>query len=223
MKQDVSGSGAPSNLGSLFTLEGIIDTKNKLSRTVTSINVLGVSTKCTYVSKEPETIYVNVHPTRRAEFGAQWLSSDVKSAIAGVNFPIRPDQLDDDPERYFGDLEDDGTAGINGVPTTKYSGTFDLASLYPQGGDATPLPVEIDSKIPVSVFVDDDDLLRRIKLEVSSSENISIGFTIDFFDYGKAAALSEPPAAETKAGRPEQIATACFPKNLGAPGAPPSE
>jgi hypothetical protein len=216
MKQTVTGSDAPAGLGELFSLEGAIDAKTKLARTITSINVLGVDAKCTYVSKEPDTIFVNVHPSRRAEFGAEWLRSDTSNALAGVSFPLRPDQLDDDPERFFDALEKKGTAEVRGVRSTRYTGTFDLASLYPTDTGASPLPADVDSRIPVSLFIDEEGLVRRIELSVSSSKDVSIGFTIDFFDYGEPVALVEPTPGKVKEGRPEQIGTACFPRNLGA-------
>jgi hypothetical protein len=215
LKQDVSGPDAPQQLGELFKLEGIVDPDSNLLRTVTSLNVLGVATKCTYITKPDSLTYVAVHPSRVSEFGAKWLRTDADSGLVGAQFPIRPDRIDDDPERFFTDLKEDGTDVIRGVQTVRYTGTFDLSSIYESAQPATPQPTSADAEVPVKVYVDGDDLVRRILLEVSSSEDLSINFTLDFFDYGKATELKEPLPADTKPGSPEQIATACFPKDLG--------
>ncbi len=217
MKQSVTGSGAPKGLDELFSLEGAVDTRAKLARTVTSISVLGANTKCTYITKEPDIVYVNVHESRRAEFGAPWLRSNVTAALAGVGFPLRPDELDDDPDRYFEQLEENGNATVGGVRTTRYSGEFDLGAIYSTAAGASQLPTDFGERVPVDVYMDDEDLVRRIQLKVSSTNEISIGFTIDFSDYGEPVDLKEPSGTEVKqAAEAADISTACFPATLGA-------
>jgi hypothetical protein len=216
MTQSVSGAEAPPGFDSLFSLTGAVDLSKELARTETSIGLLGVNTKCVYIAKGSETIFVGVHPSRVAEFGAKWLRSTTSAALAGVGSFLRPDELDDDPERYFGELERSGSADVKGIATTRYSSEFDLTALYGAGAIASPLPTSIGETIPVDVYIDDDGLVRRITLKINSTEDLSIGFTIDFFDYGKPNGVKEPPPADIKDSGAGDVATACFPKTFGA-------
>lgn len=212
MSQEISGQKTTQMPG--FGVKGAVDMAKGLSRMESTFKMLGISAKCIYIGDET-MLYVNVHSSRRAQLKADWLRSDTKGIIAGASLPFRPDQLDDDPERVFKDLKQDGEEEIRGVQTTRYTGTFDVASFYPRSSPA-PLPSALGEPIPVAVYISDDDLVRRMTMQFAGSSRINVAFTIDLFDYGKPVDIKLPPPNVVKDGRPEEIGTACFPASIGA-------
>lgn len=215
-RQEIGGDRAARSIGSFLNMDGAVDLASGLSRSVSTLKVLGVNAKCTYIGKGADAIYVNVHPTRRAQLGATWLRGDLAS-LSGA-FPFRLDQIDDDPSKFVKDLEEDGSGVVRGVDTTRYRGTFDLSSNVPQTS-AQPLASALTRGIPVSLYIDDEGLLRRMAILLSQSSAMQVRMTMDLYDYGKPVKIAEPPARSTKPGRPDQIATACFPASLGRPPA----
>lgn len=208
LEQQVSGRGAPSG-GRLFSLEGEVDVPRNLTRTVTRFEVLGATSTCTSITEGTDAIYVSVHESKRAALGAAWLRGDTEAAIAGFSFPIRPDRFDDDPDRFITDIGPAGAGQVDGTPTRTYAARLDLTALYPPTGGARPQAES--SEVPLTLHVDEAGLLRRMEVSLTRTERTSVGLRVDFFDYGEPITLTAPDPAQVKPGRPDQIATACFP------------
>jgi hypothetical protein len=105
-----------------------------------------------------------------------------------------------------------GTEAVRGVDTTHYRGTVDVASALAQ------LPAdkraEVQSRLaqlgvdpasvsfPVDVWVDKDDLVRRVQLAVDSSKVVKTAgapaitgtVTMELYDVGQPVTITVPPA-----------------------------
>jgi hypothetical protein len=198
-------------------LSGFVDLDADVSRFETVINLGRIDAKCAYMSIGDD-LYVAVHPSRRNEFGASWLRTSGERSLAAANLQgLRPDQLNEHSVKFFAGLEPAGEATVRGVRTTRYRGEVDIAALA--GGRTTPrAQIELGRTLPVSVYIDEDGLLRRLTIEISSARRFGVTFTTDLFDYGRDARITRPAPGAVKAGNAQMFAVACYPKTF--PGTP---
>jgi hypothetical protein len=208
--QSYSGPYARSaTTGSGVQLSGAVDVRAGVSRFDTLIKLPGVSAKCTYIS-DGENLFVSVHPSRRNTLGASWLRTTATGPLANAALQgIRPDELNTRAARLFEGLEADGTVVVRGVETTKYKGAVDIAAL---AGSATDKALaEVGRTLPVEVYVDDDDLLRRVAIVITAQKSFSVRFTTDLYDYGKPLDIRLPSGSSVKPASTRDIALACYP------------
>lgn len=99
-----------------------------------------------------------------------------------------------------------GTATIDGVDTTEYSGTIDVKkALAALGPNASGLAGQLDkakvTSIPVDVWIGSDGLVRRVHenfaYTVPSAGELSMDMTIDLSDFGVKTSIQAPPADQT--------------------------
>jgi hypothetical protein len=198
--------------GSGFTMQGAFDTRKKLGRTTYQIKFPGASVSCVNVFGE-DGLYVQVHPSRRAELGATWLKADA-AAVTAQGLGFRPDELYSKGKDFYASIEKDGTEVIDGVETTRYKGVQDLSAFVPKAADSAFATVLKDVRtVPYELFVDGDDLLRRMTFSLTS-QGLTVKTVMDVYDYGKPVAVAVPAASETKPGDQTTVAQACFPKAL---------
>jgi hypothetical protein len=104
------------------------------------------------------------------------------------------------------DFEELGEEEVRGVGTTHYRGTVDLRKAAEQISESARSTAErlIElmgvSKLPFEVWIDDEDLTRRIKYEqplpAAAGQDASMTLTMDFFDFGVAVDVEPPPAGD---------------------------
>lgn len=193
-------------------LNGAVDVRSGVTRFDSLIELPGVTAKCTYLAIGDD-FYVSVHPSRRTELGATWLRSTSDGTVANATLQgLRPDELDTEAANLFSDLEEDGRATVRDVKTTRYTGRVDIAAL---AGSASDNPIfersGVGRSLPVEVYIDDDDLLRRITIIITAARSFSVRFTTDRFDYGKRLDAKPPPASSVKDARAPDVAVACYP------------
>ena len=212
MTQSVPGATGASPFGGV-SMEGAVDVDAKLSRFVMTTKGSGLNLRCTMIASD-ETLFINVDPSRRAEIGAEWISSESPTMLAGATFQFRPDRLYRDASKIFTDLERAGTQELRGVSTTRYEGNVDFSAFLPRSG-GSPLPTArgFDLDVPVELFVDDRGLVHRVTVALRSPRARTAGFrvTVDLFDYGKPVEIKAPASGAVKAATPQQTAAACFP------------
>jgi hypothetical protein len=112
--------------------------------------------------------------------------------------------------RATGDVDEVGTETIRGVETTHYKAEVEIEKVADRASPEQRPRVErlIDAiksagieKIPLEVWVGDDDLVRRMKMDWTfsnpdkPSERASIKFTMDLFDFGADVSVEAPPAS----------------------------
>jgi hypothetical protein len=201
-------------------LSGGVDIDAGITRFDTLIQLPGITAKCTYVTVG-DFLYVAVHPSRRQVLGASWLRAKATGVLASAVLQgYRPDELDTKAANLFIDLEENGRATVRGVRTTRFSGRVDVAAL---AGSATDNPAieasGVGRSLPVDVYIDDEDLLRRLTITITAAKAFSVRFTTDRFDYGKPLDAKAPPSAAVKDARAPDVAVACYPSTFpGTPG-----
>ena len=108
-----------------------------------------------------------------------------------------------------GGIKNLGTATIDGTSTTHYRGSVDLAkatSLMPaaQQAQAKQAIAQLQkltnlSQLPVDVYVDAKNLVRRMALAYKATvqgQAISTAIRLDFLDYGPQPTPATPPAGQ---------------------------
>lgn len=138
----------------------------------------------------------------------RWLASPVPEGGTGSGM------LQTDPTTYLdlleavaSEIDEVGRERVRGVSTTHYRFEVDPAKLEtpsPQfGGDA--LSSAGIETLPLDVWVDENDLPRRIRVALGASGS-DIRVDIEMFDYGEPVDVEEPPEnLVTRAGSPDEL------------------
>jgi hypothetical protein len=212
MKQQATGGGEM-DFGQ-YQMTGAVDLDTDRSKIVLTTKGRGFDLRCTYISSG-EVLFTSVHESRRDELGSSWVRSESANVATGSALQIRPDQLYGEAERFLDGVTEDGRAEVEDVMTTRYRGELDLASFLPSTA-ASPIPSGLGVQVPMTLYIDDEGLLRRLTFEIrpASGGGGGIGFetTMRLYDYGEPFEVNEPPADQVTEATPEQTATACIPR-----------
>ena len=101
-----------------------------------------------------------------------------------------------------GSVENLGTETVDGVPTTHYRATIDLAKAAANFGSAGQealshaLAQGAPSSIPVDVWIGDDGYVHKLTLD-QSLDGAHVGVTLDISDYGTPVTVTAPAAGDT--------------------------
>ena len=146
----------------------------------------------------------------------EWLKLDVEKLAKSQNVNLGqfreltqndPTQMLEYLKAASGKIDKVGTEDVRGVETTHYRANVDLDKV----ADQAPAKLRktfresIQSlkqglgtdKIPVDVWVDDDNLVRRLAEHLPIATGGKIDFSVDFFDFGTPVSITPPPASET--------------------------
>lgn len=132
--------------------------------------------------------------------GKHWLSIDVKKASSklGVNLNQYTQQDPTDALaalRKAGAVDKIGTEQIDGVDTTHYRATIDLAKVAKSLPSGTSL-----KSLPVDVWIDGDNQLRRMVMSYSatvSGQTAATKMQMDFSSFGEQVNAQVPSASDT--------------------------
>lgn len=150
-----------------------------------------------------DTVYMSGFPGapkgRWAELSATELQG-LGSAGSGVTDPA-------DSLKLLTDISDGvteaGTAKVNGVSTTKYTGSMNLAKAAEASGaeaaDTAELTAELKkmglSSVPFEFYVDDQGLPARMVTTMKGSaegQEFALNSTVDFTDWGAPVTITAP-------------------------------
>jgi hypothetical protein len=114
------------------------------------------------------------------------------------------------------DIEELGEEQVRGVETTHYRATVDIDAAAERTADSGELSDEMREQVrveiermkkqtgletlPVDVWLDEDDLVRRIRMDFTfplEGEEVGVEMTMDLFDFGVEVDVTPPPAAQT--------------------------
>ena len=148
--------------------------------------------------------------------GKQWLKLDVAAVAKSRNVDLgQLRQLtQSDPTQMLtylratsGKIEKVGNEKVRGVETTHYRAQVDLDRVADQAPtnlrrtfrtSIRSLERELGTHtVPVDVWIDANDLVRRLQEHVSVAGSGKIDFTVDFYDFGTPVSITPPPASET--------------------------
>jgi hypothetical protein len=139
------------------------------------------------------TSYVSSDLFESLPEGKKWMELDFSSAGKGVGSSVPADGGPEEGlkilERVQG-AEEIGKEDINGVPTTRYSGTL------PASEEVFGVKVHV-SALHVDVWIDAQDRVRRMHIVVSGAVNEEEGSTttemaIDYVDFGRVPKIELP-------------------------------
>lgn len=154
--------------------------------------------------------------SRQLPGGKEWLELDIERLAKSrhVNLaqlqPLTqsdPTQMLDYLKAVSGKIEKVGSEDVRGVATTHYRATVDLDKVADQApaNARKAFRTSIASlerglgthEIPVDVWVDSQNLVRRLSEHLTIATGGKVDFTVDFFDFGAPVSVTTPPASET--------------------------
>lgn len=154
-----------------------------------------------------------------ADGGTAWIEAEVDEAASmtdqfGVDSPESPADLLSVLSDLDATVTEVGRETVRGVDTTHYRAVIDLEAA---AGNLTPeeraeleaeLPAGISGELPIDVWLGDDDLLRRLVIELDDFESMgldadsgaaeigSVLIEFEIYDVGEPVVISPPPAGE---------------------------
>jgi hypothetical protein len=163
------------------------------------------------------TAYLRIPMIQELTGSSGWLTATPEDlGAAGGSFGIGsgtsdPAQMLEALRGVAGDIEEKGPDTIRGVPTTRFGATIDLAKALAEAPPDQRKMLETQLKgidaslarVPVDVWVDGDNLARRMVLDLGDVAAQAMGagatatMTIDFFDYGEPVEVVVPDPSET--------------------------
>jgi hypothetical protein len=156
-------------------------------------------------------------------FGKQWLKIDLEEVgeLTGADLGALQ-QANQNPAqlmqflRASDDIEELGKEEVRGVETTHYRARVDLDEAAERGAETGELSDEMREQLqaeiermkaqtgletlPVDVWLDEDNLLRRMQMDLSfavKGGQVGLDMTMDFFDFGVDVRVAPPAADET--------------------------
>jgi hypothetical protein len=155
--------------------------------------------------------------------GDKWLKIDLEEAgETGVDLGAlqqanqNPAQLMQFLRGTSDDIEELGEEQVRGVETTHYRATVDFDAAAERTAEIGELSDEMREQVraeiermkrqtgletlPVDVWLDEDDLVRRIRMDFTfplEGEEVGMEMTMDLFDFGVDVDVAPPPADQT--------------------------
>ena len=153
---------------------------------------------------------------RQLPGGKQWLKLDVQAIAKSQKIDLGQFRqlTQNDPTQMLaylratsGKVDKVGTENVRGVETTHYRAKVDLDKVAEQAPPKLrkTFRTSIQSlkrglgtdTIPVDVWVDDNDLVRRLEEHLPIATGGKIDFRVDFYDFGTPVSIMPPPTSET--------------------------
>ena len=153
---------------------------------------------------------------RQLPGGKEWLKLDVQALAKSQNVDLGQFRqlTQNDPTQMLaylravsGKVEQVGTEDVRGVETTHYRAKVDLDKVAEQAPAnlRRTFRASIESlkkglgtdTIPVDVWVDEDNLVRRLAEHLPVAGGGKIDFSVDFYDFGTPVSIKPPPASQT--------------------------
>lgn len=152
------------------------------------------------------TMYMGMS-SKAAFQGKHWMKMDLsKNAAFAASLNKSNGQDPATQLKLFtssGDIKRVGTETVDGVSTTHYAGTVDLAKLASRQDPKLKSLVQQDSKLGittmnVNLWVDSQSLPVRMQEATPASSSVPLTATIDYSDYGNTpVTVTPPPASDT--------------------------
>ena len=154
--------------------------------------------------------------------GKEWVGVDVGKSLEQAGLGSLDFTQQQDPGQTLQYLRaastgvtEAGSATVRGVETTRYTGRLDFRKALEEGIDGLGLPAAERQRaregmqrmldqlgangVPFEVFVDDDGLLRRMRMDLSMTvegESMTMAMKMDYFDFGTDVNVHAPPPSD---------------------------
>ena len=207
-----------------MTGSGVVDFQNRAARMVFDVGdflrgsgLPASANEQWRIVSQGFVIYMNA-PTlaRQLAGGKQWLKLDVERLAKSGNIDLGqfrqltqndPTQMLQYLRAVSGKIDDVGEEDVRGVETTHYRAKVDLDKVAEQAPPKLRKTFRASiqslkrglgrSEIPVDVWVDEDNLVRRLQEHLTIAGGGKIDFSVDFYDFGTPVTVSPPPASDT--------------------------
>lgn len=188
--------------------------------------VLGSSTFRVQEILKGTTVYVKLPAAITSKLPSlsskPWLKVDLAKAASSAGIPglssLVNNPTSSDPSQFLqylraagGTVTKEGTQVVNGLQTTKYHATISLdkvANTVPAASRSAAKSAIAGLEkltslhtIPVDVWIDDHNLIRRMHMTLSESVNgqsVNTGITVDIVKYGPQPQPPVPPASQVR-------------------------
>jgi hypothetical protein len=189
--------------------DGVVDFETGDSEATVSVELPGQPVQEVDLLTKGSVAYMEAGALPGAPANAKWLSIDLAQAGQELGFDVEALRQNGASQLVYltetSDAEEVGTESVRDVDTTHYRFTTNLADLAANG------PEELRSSyksvmdltglktIPTEVWVDGDDLVRRLSFEVEieqGGQQIAQATTIEYFDFGVDVDVQAPPSKE---------------------------
>ncbi|HEV2906154.1 MAG TPA: hypothetical protein VGZ50_02405, partial [Actinomycetota bacterium] len=191
------------------TSEGVVDFESGDSEATVSIELPGQEGQEVGLITKGTIAYMEAGALPGVPANAKWLSIDLEEAGQELGFDIEALRQNGASQLAYltqtSDAEEVGTESVRDVDTTHYTFTTDLADLAANGPEElrasykSVMDLTGLETIPTEVWVDGDDLVRRLSFEVEieqSGQQIAQTTTIEYFDFGVEVDVQAPPPNE---------------------------
>jgi hypothetical protein len=202
---------------------GSIDLAMNLGNIPQVVQALGTSTLKISELIDGTTLYLKFPAqltSKLPSFGSKpWVKIDLAKAASSAGIPGIGSLIDNpassDPSQFLSYLHAAGTvtkvgsATVNGVQTTQYHAVIDLDKVPSSEPAASRSQAQAAiaglekatnlHRIPVDVWIDGQNLVRRIRMnfrETTSGQTVGVGITVDILDYGAQPPPAIPPPSQ---------------------------
>jgi hypothetical protein len=155
--------------------------------------------------------------TAKLPGGARWIKLDLAELAQATGLDLQsltsgqsnPAQVLEYLKASGGTVTRVGSETIRGIPTTHYRATINLAAVLRKEaaashGDAAQaieklLPQSAGTTVPVEVWVDSHDLVRRMSMVLSESaagERVKVLLALELFNFGATPSVNVPAPGE---------------------------
>lgn len=160
-------------------------------------------------------VYIQLPPGAGAALApTPWVKTTLNAAASGSGFNVSTTGESDPSQelnflRGAGEVTNVGNEDVRGVPTTHYHAVVDLnryaSAVAPSLRAAAQQNATLfehltgESTLPLEVWIDLHDLVRRVQLDLSVGSGagpVTVTVAMDFYDYGRQPAVSAPPASQ---------------------------
>lgn len=161
-------------------------------------------------------MYMRMHDAPASASPTEWISADMSETVPGFEDLVALGAGKNDPSNAFGYLqgaeqaEEVGAETVNGVETTHFRVTVDLADALDDVPEALRSEMRLaiqqfdaqfgTTTMPFDAWVDDDGLLRRMLYRIEGDTEgggaFSMEMTIDISGYGDDFELDIPAAED---------------------------
>jgi hypothetical protein len=140
--------------------------------------------------------------------GKQWIKLDVSKLgkAAGLDVGRLLSGTQFQPSDLLGMLTSEGAKGqklgpatVDGVATTHYRVTIDLAKVLQSKGLTSPLLSGITAQLKTAtadVWIGKDGLVRRVRVSYNVHGTMRMAMTMSLYDYGAHLSIAAPPSSQ---------------------------
>lgn len=215
-KANLTGSGTNSGITAQITGAGVMDLNGHGVDLTAQIPVVGAIR----IEEVGQILYMKL-PSGLASSarlglpgGKTWVKIDLAKAVGPNGLGSLDTFGEENPTQLLARLQNASTTGlvrvgqdkVDGVVTTRYRATIDPAREAAKAAaapSATPMAKALAAQeakitsLPVNVWVDTNNLLRRVEVNLSIPSGGSIDETMNLYDFGTPVSITPPPPAQT--------------------------